>query len=508
MNTEQQNGEKHENSGPDTVAAIDLGSNSFHMIVARLDEAGTLSVIDRLREPVRLGGGLTSKGNLSKEARERALECLARFGERIRGLPRGSVRIVGTNTLRLAKNAEKFVRKGEELLGHPIEIIAGREEARLIYLGVAHGRQAREGNRLVVDIGGGSTELIIGEGLDSKRRESLQAGCVSATNAHFRDGSITEKRMRKAVMDAELAIYPLAHRFTADKWNEAIGCSGTIKAIRDIVQAEGWSETGITLESLYRLRDALVKAGHCDNIKLETLSPDRRPVIAGGLAVLIAVFETLAIDLMRVSELSLREGLLYDLVGRLRDIDIRDASVESAAMRWSIDRQQADKVTKTALEFFEQVKGAWKFDRRNRNVLKWSAQLHEIGLQVSHNQYHKHGGYILTHADLAGFSRTEQALLSRIVLCHRRKFRPEIFEDLASQAVKPGMRMCILLRLAALLHRGRTDESLPDIAISAIGNHIRLGFPAGWLEQHTLTRGDLKEERKYLSKAGFQLEFA
>ena len=508
MKSEEQNGGMHENSSPDTVAAIDLGSNSFHMIVARLDEAGTLSIIDRLREPVRLGGGLTSRGKLSKEARERALECLARFGERIRGLPRGSVRIVGTNTLRIAKNAEKFVRKAEKLLGHPIEIIAGREEARLIYLGVAHGRQAREGNRLVVDIGGGSTELIIGEGLDSKRRESLQAGCVSATNAHFKDGRITEKRMRKAVMDAELAIYPLAHRFTADKWNEAIGCSGTIKAIRDIVQAEGWSKTGITLESLYTLRDALIKAGHCDNIKLETLSPDRRPVIAGGLAVLIAVFETLSIDLMRVSEFSLREGLLYDLVGRLRDIDIRDASVESAATRWSIDRQQADKVTKTALEFFEQVKGAWKFDRRNRNVLKWSAQLHEIGLQVSHSQYHKHGGYILTHADLAGFSRTEQALLSRIVLCHRRKFRPEVFEDLASQAVKAGMRMCILLRLAALLHRGRTGESLPDIAISVIGSRIRLVFPDGWLEQHTLTRGDLKEEKKYLSKAGFELEFA
>ncbi|MDX1345170.1 MAG: exopolyphosphatase [Sedimenticolaceae bacterium] len=492
----------------DHVAAIDLGSNSFHMIVARLDEAGTLSVIDRLREPVRLGGGFTKSGKLSKEARDRALECLGRFAERISGFPRGSVRVVGTNTLRIAKNAEKFVRKAEEVLGHPIEIIAGREEARLIYLGVAHGRQAREGNRLVVDIGGGSTELIIGEGLKTRRRESLQAGCVSATNAHFRDGAITAKRMRGAIMDAELAIYPVAQGFTSDRWNEAIGCSGTIKAIRNIVQAEGWSEIGITLESLYRLRDALIAAGHCDSLELETLSPDRKPVIAGGLAVLIAVFETLRIELMRVSELSLREGLLYDLVGRMRDVDVRDASVASAAKRWSIDREQADKVTGTVVALFEQVRESWKFDRRNRNILRWAAQLHEIGLQVSHTQYHKHGGYILTHADLSGFSRTEQVLLSRLVLCHRRKFRPELFEELAAQTVKPGMRMCVLLRLAVLLHRGRTEENLPDINIRVRGKRIRLEFPAGWLDEHTLTCEDLKEERKYLDKAGFKLKFS
>ena len=230
---------------------------------------------------------------------------------------------------------------------------------------------------------------------------------------------------------------------------------------------------------------------------------------AGGLAVLIAVFETLKIDLMRVSELSLREGLLYDLVGRLRDIDdVRDATVASAAMRWSIDQEQADKVTQTALALFEQVREAWKFDRRNYNILKWSAQLHEIGLQVSHSQYHKHGSYILTHADFAGFSRTEQALLSRIVLCHRRKFRPEVFEELASQAIKPGMRMCVLLRLAVLLHRGRTDEKLPDIKISVVGDHIRFVFPDAWLGEHTLTHGDLEEERKFLARAGFELDFA
>lgn len=498
---------EHSNNSSDIVAAIDLGSNSFHMIVARLDEAGTLSVIDRLREPVRLGGGLTKKGKLRKSARKRALECLARFGERISGLPRDSVRIVGTNTLRVARNSEKFVRKAEELLGHPVEIIAGREEARLIYLGVAHGRQAREGRRLVVDIGGGSTELIIGEGLKSKCRESLQAGCVSSTNAHFKDGEITAKRMRSAVMDAELAIYPVAHTFSADKWNEAIGCSGTIKAIRNIVQAEGWSERGITLKSLYKLRDALIDAGHSDEIVLEGLSPDRRPVIAGGLAVLVAVFETLDIDLMRVSDLSLREGLLYDLVGRLRDVDVRDASVASAAMRWSIDLEQADKVMETVQSLCEQVSDSWKFDRRNYDVLRWSARLHEIGLQVSHTQYHKHGGYILTHADLSGFSRTEQALLSRIVLCHRRKFRPEVFEELASPTVKPGMRMCALLRLAVLLHRGRTGETIPEIRINVKGNHIHLTFPENWLAEHTLTCGDLEEERVYLAKAGFELGF-
>ena len=492
-----------------TVAAVDLGSNSFHMIVARLEEEGTLSVIDKLREPVRLGGGLKDNGKLSRDARERALACLDRFGQRIRNLPQGDVRIVGTNTLRVATNAGKLVAEAQRLLGHPIEIVSGREEARLIYLGVAHGRAMREGRRLVVDIGGGSTELIIGEGSDSILRESLYTGCVSASREFFDDGEITGKRMDAAILNASLAIHPVARDFRAGKgnWEEAVGCSGTIKAIRNIAQAEGWCDTGITLKSLQQMRNRIVKQGHVDKLRLEGLKPDRSAVLPGGLAVLIAVFETLGIKQMRISEQALREGLLYDLVGRIRHKDTRDATVESVVRRWNVDAGHADHVMRTALLLFGQVEKDWKLIEENGLLLKWAAQLHEIGLQISHGAYHKRGAYILTHADLPGFSRTEQALLATLVLNHRQKIRLNSFADLVERAQKPGLRLCVLLRLAVLLHRGRTDEQVPDVAMQADGAKVALVFPDGWLEQHSLTRADLQKEAGYLEGAGFSLDY-
>jgi exopolyphosphatase / guanosine-5'-triphosphate,3'-diphosphate pyrophosphatase len=493
---------------PQVVAAIDLGSNSFHMIVARLDEAGTLSVIDRLREPVRLGGGLNKKGRLSSAARQRGLETLERFAQRLSSLPQGSVRIVGTNTLRVASNSAKFVDEAERILGHPIEIIAGREEARLIYLGVAHGRETREGNRLVVDIGGGSTELIIGEGLQSHFRESLLAGCVSSSRRFFGDGEIAREQMRRAVMEARLAVYPVASRFWADNWDEAIGCSGTIKAIRNIAHAEGWSDSGVTRDSLYRLRDAMLAAGHIDRLQLQTLEEDRRAVLPGGLAVLLGVFETLDIETMRVSEQSLREGLLYDLVGRINHADVRASSVKSAASRWSVDQQQAQRVAVSADRLFKNARKQWQLDDDARGLLSWAAHLHEIGLQVSHGQYHKHGAYILFNADLPGFSRQEQALLATLVLNHRRKFRKATFARLTERCRSQGMRLCILLRLAVLLHRGRTEEHHPTVALEVSAQQVKLQFPAGWLGDHPLTLCDLENEQHYLKKSGFILEFS
>ena len=492
-----------------TVAAVDLGSNSFHLIVARLEETGTLSIIDRLREPVRLGGGLKRSGRLGRKAINRALDSLERFGQRVRNLPQGDVRIVGTNTLRVATNAEEFAQEAQQLLGHPIEIVSGREEARLIYLGVAHGRATREGKRLVVDIGGGSTELIIGEGMDSILRESMYTGCVSASRQYFGDGAITEKRMTRAIIDAELKFYPVARDFRAGtgKWEEAVGCSGTIKAIRNIAQAEGWCDTGITLESLYKMRNQLVKQGHIDRLRLAELKEDRAPVLPGGLAVLIAVFETLGIEQLRVSEHAMREGLLYDLVGRIQHKDTREATVESVINRWNLDAGHAENVTRTVLSLFDQVSAAWKLIGENRLILKWAAQLHEIGLQISHGAYHKRGAYILTHADLPGFSRTEQALLAVLVLNHRQKFRTSSFEDLVERAQLPGLRLCVLLRLAVLLHRGRTDEQVPDVSVRVDGPNIMLGFPDSWLEQHSLTRADLKKECKFLKAAGFSMRY-
>ena len=490
-----------------TVAAVDLGSNSFHMIVARLDESGTLSVIDRLRETVRLGGGLKDSGKLSKESMEKALDCIQRFGQRIRALPRGDVRIVGTNTLRVARNADQFLREAEERFGHPIEVISGREEARLIYLGVAHGRAARTGKRLVADIGGGSTELIIGEGIESERRESLYTGCVSASRKYFNDGSITQKRMTRAIIDSELVFYPVARYMRAGNWEEAVGCSGTIKSIRNIVHAEGWCESGITLDALYRLQNKMVRQGSVEKLSLETLKPDRAPVLPGGVAILTAIFETLGIAQMRVSDQALREGLLYDLVGRLQHKDVRDTTVSSAMQRWNMDIEHANNVTATAKNLFSQVRDDWGLTDEHRDMLAWAAQLHEIGLQISHGAYHKRGAYILAHADLPGFSRPEQAMLSALVLSHRQRFRMNAFEDLVEPVRTPSVRLCILLRLAVLFHRGRTDEQVPDLVIRAEKNFVELHFPYGWLDQHPLTRADLGKEYDYLKDANIKLLF-
>jgi len=405
---------------PETVAAIDLGSNSFHMIVARLEESGTLSIIDRLRENVRLGGGLDKNGIINESTQNRAFECLETFAQRIQDLPDSAVRIAGTNTLRVAENSQSFVAKAELILNHPIEIIGGREEARLIYLGVAHGLATKKGNRLVVDIGGGSTELIIGQGMKPKRRESLYTGCVSSSKRFFSNGKITKKAMKAAELEAALTLFPQAADFKAGKWDEAIGCSGTIKAIASIVREQGWCLDGISYKSLQKLRSALIDARHVDKLKLAGLSESRTAVIAGGLSVLLAIFKTLKIEQMQVSEQSMREGLLYDLVGRITHHDVRDATVEAAMTRWSVDIEQAKRITNTVERLYHTTSRQWSIDVEHiKPLLKWASMLHEIGLQVSHNNYHKHGAYILTNADMQGFSQQEQALLAALVLSHR-----------------------------------------------------------------------------------------
>jgi exopolyphosphatase/guanosine-5'-triphosphate,3'-diphosphate pyrophosphatase len=490
----------------DTLAAIDLGSNSFHMIVARLDGAGTLSVIDKMRESVRLGGGLDEAGKIDPLTWQRALDCLERFGQRVRHLPAGSVRVVGTNTLRVAKNAKSFVREAARVLGHPIDIISGQEEARIIFLGVAHGRAAREGRRLVVDIGGGSTEMIVGSGAKSEIRESIHMGCVSATRAFFADGKITTKRMRKAETEARLAMLPYVHEFRARDWQESVGCSGTIKAIRNIAQAEGWCESGLTLSALHRMRDLIVEQGQVSKLKMKELKDERAEVLPGGLAVLIAVFEALGIDVMRVSDMALREGLLYDLVGRIKRKDVRDATVASILTRWSLDQSHGQAVAATAEHLFDQVAKVWQLGEERRRMLRWASLLHEIGLQVSHNNHHKHGAYILEHADLPGFSRPEQALLARLVLNHRRKFRLESFAELVETAQLPGQRLAVLLRLAVLVHRGRPKEEGPLLTLVSKDQQLRLTFPAGWLAAHPLTHADLDKEQQYLSAAGLNLQ--
>jgi len=488
------------------IAAVDLGSNSFHMIVVKVDETGTISVVDTIRETVRLGGGLDKDGNINKKTMDNALNCLKRFAQRIRKFPEGAVRVVGTNTLRKAKNSKEFRSKAQKILGNPIEIISGDEEARLIYLGVTHGRAAPDGKRLVVDIGGGSTEFIIGQGVLSKSRESLQLGCVSYTLKFFADGKITRERMEEALIEAKLVIYPIAAKFNNKNWQDATGCSGTIKAIRNIVHAQDWDQRGVSLDSLHLLKEHLIKAGHVDNLDLPQLVDDRKAILPAGLAVLLAVFESLEIDNMRVSEQSLREGVVYDIIGRIQHTDVRQSTIKSLANRWVEDKTQAQMVQHAAGLLFDFAASDWQLAETNKNMLLWAANLHEAGLGISHNNYHEHGAYILYNADMPGFSRQEQAMLAAMVATHRRKFKPKEFSGLPRSLRKTALRLSILLRMAVLLHRGRVQEKVECFRLKVSGKKLSMKFPQGWMDEHSLSYFDLQREKTFLKKAGFSLK--
>ena len=478
------------------------------MIVGRLKN-GQLQLIDRLREPVRLAAGLTDGHHLKTDVAERALDCLKRFGQRVSGLDSDSVRAVGTNTLRLAQTKDGFLDQAQDALGHSIEVISGIEEARLVHLGVAHSLAEPGGRRLVVDIGGGSTELIIGEGLDAIQLESLYMGCVNMTQRFFDDGTISKTSMRKAILAARLELQASKQHFRRLGWSMAAGSSGTIRAVRDAVMEAGWSDNGITAESLKRLRSALVDFGHADNIELTAVNEDRKPVFAGGVAILSAVFQALKIERMRHSSGALREGLLYDLLGRIQHQDIRESTIQSVAQRYHVDQEQAQRIEETANGLARQLVDSWRLNQQDTGRwLHWAALLHEIGLVIAHSQYHKHGAYLVEYSDLPGFSLGDQRFLSVLVRCHRRKFRKSIVEALPSDAREYAVRLCTLLRLSVMLHRNRSRSNEPAIQASASKNSICLEFPNGWLKNHPLTLADLDIEKKYLKSAGLKLEYS
>ena len=492
---------------PEVVAAVDLGSNSFHMIVARIGN-GHMQVTDRLKEMVRLGEGLGEDKRLDPQVAERALACLERFGQRLRGFPLGSVRAVGTNTLRQLAPDSDFLPRAEAALGHPIEVIAGREEARLIYLGVAHDLAAGTERRLVVDIGGGSTEIIIGLGFSPRLRESLYMGCVDMSRRHFADGRITARAMEKAELTGALEVRPVRELFRRTGWQTAVGSSGTIKSIAAVVAAEGWCEDVISATALLRLREVLVETGRISAITLKGLAEERKPVFAGGVAVLRSVFETLGIQHLQVSEYALREGLIYEMMGRSQHVDVRERTVETLGRHFQIDQDHAQRVRATALALLRRLAAPWSLQDPNHGLmLAWAARLHEIGVMVAHSQYQKHGAYLLRNADLAGFTRPEQMLLAVLVLGHRRKFPVQELAVLPQGTGETARRLCIILRLAVLLHRGRSSESKPDPTLTTEGDNLVLSFPDDWLADHPLTRLELEEEAERLASAGIRLGF-
>ncbi len=492
---------------PASIAAVDLGSNSFHMIVAETTN-GHFKVIDRVREMVRLAAGLGPDNNIGEEAITRATECLLRFGERIRDFEPGSVRVVGTNTLRKARNGRAFRVQAEAALGHTIDVISGREEARLIYLGVSHGLEDESDLRLVIDIGGGSTELILGRRFEPVIMESLHMGCVSMSAVQFADGGITARRMHIAELRALQELEPIEASYRNHGWQSVIGASGTNIAIRDVIVANDWSKDGITRTSLEQLCEVMITAGHIDKLDLPGLSDERRPVFPGGVAILLAIFHLLDIEHMRVSSSALREGLLYDLLGRIQHEDVREQTVDGLVDRYGIDRAQSYRVFLTAKNLWQQIGGQWDLvGEACAQSLRWAGALHEMGRAIAHSQYHKHGGYLLAHLDMPGFSRGEQRCLAVLVGGHRRKFPLAEFDTLPELPRGRIEKLCVLLRLAVVLHRRRSETELPDINIKVDEKKIRLRFPGGWLDEHQLTVADLEQEASYLKVVGYKLKF-
>jgi exopolyphosphatase/guanosine-5'-triphosphate,3'-diphosphate pyrophosphatase len=490
---------------PDVLAAVDLGSNSFHMVVARYSH-GQLVILDRLREMVRLAAGLSDSGRLDDDATARALRCLERFGQRLRAMNADSVRVVGTNALRRAKRKRWFLERARAALGHPIEIISGLEEARLIYAGVVHTSPLSPDKRLVIDIGGGSTEVVIGEGFTPLLLESLSVGCVGLSASCFDDGKISEKRFERARTAVRLELEPLQEAYRKMGWLQAFGSSGTVRVIGDVLRVLNPDEPHITLANLNKLADRVIAAGHVDELDLPDVDAERAPVFPSGLAILLEIVENLGIDRIRVAEGAMREGLLYDLMGRFTDEDARVRSVRAMEQRYHVDAAQAERVEATAAALLEQVESEWGLeDPLAESVLRWAARLHETGLDIAHSKYHRHSAYLLEHADMPGFPREEQLLLSALVGSHRRQLSFEALEDLLPPWDRHAEFLVVLLRLAVLLHRGRSPQPLPDVILAVKGRTLTLELPQRWMKEHPLTLEDIEQEREYLKDAGFRL---
>jgi len=487
-----------------TLVAIDLGSNSFHMIVARVNH-GDMRPVERFGERVQLAAEMKSN-RLAQDAIARGLACLARFRQVIDKLNPDQIRIVGTNALRAAKNAALFIRPAEALMGCPVEVISGREEARLIYLGVAHTLADDDNARLVVDIGGGSTEFVIGQRFESRLRESLHMGCVTYRDRFFPQGKISAKRFAKAYQAAYQEVLRIRKAYTHHGWDNVVGSSGTMRSAELIVTQQGWADEGINTDNLTLLRKLLLSHKHIDELTdLPGLSERRRGVIVPGVAIISGVFDALGIKHLHTSPGALREGVVYEMMGRLEHEDVRERTVSALMRRAEVDQQNADQVEAMAMLLFDAAAVNWQLSEVDRNLVRWAARLHEVGLSIAHTQFHKHGQYLIEHSDLPGFSKQMQTALGLLVRSHRQRFPIEDFAGLDEQQTSHLKRLCALMRLAALFKYVTPVEGEPLFSTQVSGNDVALHFDTGWLARHPLTSEALKAEQRVLKKIGFKL---
>jgi len=478
-------------------AAIDLGSNSFRLEIGQMD-LGQLRRVEYIKETVRQGNGLDADRNLTIEAMERGWECLARFGERIAGFKPSQVRAVATQTLREARNREVFLAKAKNILGFPIEVIAGREEARLIYLGVSHLLPQSDERRLVVDIGGRSTEMILGQHERASTLESYRVGSVAWSMKHFPDGVWTASAFKSAEIAAKAVLDEAQVLFSRDQWDRCYGSSGTVGAVADVLTLAGWPEGRITRDGLAWLKERLLKAQKIDNLRLEGIKEDRRPVIGGGLAVLQAVFDLLQINEMHAAQGALRHGALYDLIDRDSTHDVRSSMVDWLSQRFGTDKLQAERVSKTAqtllASLVSEPEAELSADRqRLLKKLHWACQVHEVGMRISHSDYHKHGAYILDNTDLPGFTLDELHRLSQLVLGHRGKLR-KLESELEDSTF---VQQLMALRLAVILCHARRDPDLSGLHLTCDSERqmTHLQISSDWAELWPQSTHLLREEK-------------
>lgn len=480
------------------LGAVDLGSNSFRVEIGRL-VAGQILTESYWKETVRLAAGFDDEGYLTPQAQQRALEALARFKEKLAGVNPKYIRAVGTQALRIAKNSAEFLPKAEAALGHSIEIIAGREEARLVFAGCAHTLPPSPEKRLVVDIGGASTELIIGSGTEAHCCESFHVGCVNTSVMFFEDGKLTARAFKSAQLAAQAEFEEAAQEFGARNWDAAYGSAGTIGAVAEIGQSLGLTNCIVTPALLKYLREMLIEFGDIRRIKIAGLKDDRREVIAGGVAVLSAVFETFGIKEMRPAAGALRVGLLYNILGRRNQHDTRDTTVAAVLKRTHVDRLQAARVAGLADKFFIELSDGAP-ETESRKILQWAASLHETGKMISPSGYHKHSSYILKNLDLAGFSREDQTTMATVVLAQRGNLK-KVEEALTNAKLT---RMIAAIRLAVIFAHARRTVRLPQWRLSMANRTICLTVDKAWFARHPLTEYLLTEEEGVWERVGFR----
>ncbi|MES1965740.1 exopolyphosphatase [Psychrobacter sp. AH5] len=487
------------------IAAIDIGSNSFHLAIARLDHGEVRKVVS-MSEKVQLAAGLDEHNILSAAAARRGLDCLSRFVARLDSVPPERVRVVATNALRQAKNADDFIARANEILPRPIEIIAGREEARLIHLGVSH-TNASSDKRLVIDIGGGSTEFIIGEGFEPLLTESLQMGCVAFTKKFFADGQVTNEAFSSAIAAARKEVLAISGQYQKAGWTSVIGSSGTIKAVRNVLVSKGWADEQecITYKGVKKLEKLLISIGDVNDIELEGVKEHRKAVFPAGVAVLRASMKVLGIETLAYSDGALREGVMYDMLGRFASEDVRDRSVLALIKRYSVDKKQARQVVRTSRHLFRQVQDDLQLTNDDGDVLRRAAYLHEIGLAIAHSNYHRHSAYLLENSDIPGFSQVDQKRMAQLMLSHRRKLKSDVLEKVCLLGGDQLVYLCLLLRLAVSAHHSRSEYDLPLMKLDIIEtNHWKITVSTD-KKHYAFLYSDLYADIEQFAKWGIKL---